>query len=204
MKQKTKHYITASIMGIVLGVVVYGANGLLGTSPVTIHPEITENTALSKYGSPISNTVVHVTTTPQETAIPEIIEPEPEPEPIVPPQEPRSIPGQPTPQRGYSAANDYKMTVEATAYWTHDPVDASGTGLAADGNPAIAYRTIAVDPNIIPWHSEVYVPGIGWCLAHDTGSAINQNTIDIAMPSREDAYQWGRRTVEVIVRPPSH
>ncbi|MBQ8690618.1 MAG: G5 domain-containing protein, partial [Phascolarctobacterium sp.] len=28
-----------------------------------------------------------------------------------------------------------KLTVQATAYWTHDPVDASGTGIAYDGTP---------------------------------------------------------------------
>ena len=32
-----------------------------------------------------------------------------------------------------------KMTVQATAYWTHDPVDASGTGIAYDGTPAVPY-----------------------------------------------------------------
>ena len=43
----------------------------------------------------------------------------------------------------------YVLDVVATAYWTMDPVDASGTGLAADGKPAIPYKTIAVDPNVI-------------------------------------------------------
>lgn len=93
-----------------------------------------------------------------------------------------------------------KLVVEATAYWYLDPVDASGTGLAADGNPAIPYRTIAVDPNVIPLGSEVFVPGIGWCLAHDTGGAIIGNKIDIAMDSREAAFNWGRRSIEIQVK----
>lgn len=94
----------------------------------------------------------------------------------------------------------YVLDVVATAYWVMDPVDASGTGLAADGKPAIPYKTIAVDPNVIPMQSEVYVPGIGWCRAHDTGSAIKGNKIDIAMESREAAYQWGRRIVRVKIK----
>lgn len=81
-----------------------------------------------------------------------------------------------------------------------DPVDASGTGLAADGKPAIPYKTIAVDPNVIPMQSEVYVPDIGWCIAHDTGGAIKGNKIDIAMDSKEAAYQWGRRIVRVKIK----
>lgn len=104
---------------------------------------------------------------------------------------------------GYSDANDFLLKVETTAYWTHDPIEASGTGLAADGKPAIAYRTIAVDPRVIPFHSEVYVPEIGWCVAHDTGNAIKGNILDIAMPSRGEAFKWGRRTALVLVRPPS-
>lgn len=94
----------------------------------------------------------------------------------------------------------YVLDVVATAYWTMDPVDASGTGLAADGKPAVPYKTIAVDPNVIPMQSEVYVPDIGWCIAHDTGGAIKGNKIDIAMDSEEAAYQWGRRIVRVKIK----
>lgn len=97
---------------------------------------------------------------------------------------------------------EYEMEVEATAYWTHDPVDASGHGIAFDGTPAVAYKTIAVDPKVIPLQSMVYVPSFGWLRANDTGNAIKGNIIDIAMPSREAAFKWGRRKVLVKVRPP--
>ena len=97
---------------------------------------------------------------------------------------------------------EYEMEVMATAYWTHDPVDASGHGIAFDGTPAVAYKTCAVDPKVIPLQSMVYVPSYGWLRANDTGNAIKGNIIDIAMPSREDAFKWGRRKVLVKVRPP--
>lgn len=95
----------------------------------------------------------------------------------------------------------YEMMVEATAYWTHDPVDASGHGIAYDGTPAVAYKTCAVDPKVIPLQSMIYVPTIGWLRANDTGNAIKGCIIDIAMPSREAAYAWGRRKVLIKVKP---
>lgn len=97
---------------------------------------------------------------------------------------------------------EYELEVAATAYWTHDPVDASGHGIAFDGTPAIAYKTCAVDPKVIPLQSMVYVPTIGWLRANDTGNAIKGAIIDIAMPSREAAWAWGRRKVLIKVRPP--
>ena len=92
-----------------------------------------------------------------------------------------------------------KMIVQATAYWTHDPVDASGTGIAYDGTPAVPYKTIAVDPRVIPLQSQVYIPGIGQVRANDTGSAIKGKIIDIAMDSRNAAWDWGRRNIEIYI-----
>ena len=97
---------------------------------------------------------------------------------------------------------EYELEVQATAYWTHDPIDASGHGIAYDGTPAVPYKTIAVDPKVIPLQSQVYVPQFGWLRANDTGNAIKGAIIDIAMPSREAAWAWGRRKVLVKVRPP--
>lgn len=99
--------------------------------------------------------------------------------------------------RVVQAAQYIELDVVATAYWYKDPIDASGTGLAYDGNPAVPYETIAVDPKVIPLGSKVYVPGIGWCKAHDTGSAIKGNKIDIAMDSRQAALKWGTKKLRV-------
>lgn len=96
----------------------------------------------------------------------------------------------------------YELVVESTAYWYMDPVDASGTGLAFDGRPAIPFKTVAVDPSVIPIGSNVYVPDVGWCYAHDTGNAIKGARLDVAMDSRESAYKWGRRNILVKVYPP--
>lgn len=100
-------------------------------------------------------------------------------------------------------SNQYTLVVESTAYWVMDPVDASGTGIAADGTKAVPWKTIAVDPKVIPLQSKVLVPGVGWCRANDTGSAIKGNIIDMAVESKSSAYKWGRKKgLEVLVIPP--
>lgn len=93
--------------------------------------------------------------------------------------------------------------MEITAYLPMDPHQSSMTGLARDGNPAIPWRTAAVDRSVIPFYSEIYVPGIGWFLAHDTGGAIKGNRVDICVDDKAWAMQWGRRTVEVLIAEPT-
>jgi 3D (Asp-Asp-Asp) domain-containing protein len=60
-------------------------------------------------------------------------------------------------------------------------------------------KVIAVDPSIIPLGTKVYVEGYGYAIAADTGGAIHGYKIDIFMPSRQQALQWGRRTVKVTI-----
>ncbi|WLR46829.1 LysM peptidoglycan-binding domain-containing protein [Halobacillus litoralis] len=92
-----------------------------------------------------------------------------------------------------------EFTAEATAY-TAFCTGCSGvtaTGIDLRANPD--QKVIAVDPNVIPLGSKVYVEGYGTAIAGDTGGAINGNRIDIFMPSREDALAFGRQTVKVQV-----
>lgn len=91
------------------------------------------------------------------------------------------------------------MTMEATAY-TANCVGCSGTtytGIDLKANPD--RKVIAVDPNVIPLGSEVYVEGYGKAVAGDIGGAIDGNRIDVFIPNRSDALDFGRRTVEVKV-----
>ena len=46
---------------------------------------------------------------------------------------------------------------------------------------------IAVDPNVIPLGSKVYVEGYGEAIAADTGGAIKGNKIDVHVPSKSQA-----------------
>ncbi|MCI6158693.1 MAG: 3D domain-containing protein [Selenomonadaceae bacterium] len=86
-------------------------------------------------------------------------------------------------------------SMEATAYL---PSDGGGSGITATGLPA-QRGVVAVDPNVIPLGSRVYIPGYGEAIAADTGGAIVGNRIDVCMESYGEAMEFGRREVEVYL-----
>lgn len=73
----------------------------------------------------------------------------------------------------------------------------TSTGINLKANPNT--KVIAVDPNVIPLGSKVWVEGYGYAVAGDTGGAIKGNRIDIHMPSQSEALRHGVRRVKVIV-----
>lgn len=72
-----------------------------------------------------------------------------------------------------------------------------GDGITATGTQATEGRTIAVDPEVIPYGTMVVIDGHTY-IAEDCGGAIKGNRIDIFMDSHEEALQAGVRTVEVF------
>lgn len=74
--------------------------------------------------------------------------------------------------------------------------DASVT---ATGTTPTENRTIAVDPSVIPYGTEVIINGNTY-VAEDTGGAIKGNRIDICFASHEEALQFGKRTGEVFIK----
>lgn len=58
---------------------------------------------------------------------------------------------------------------------------------------------VAVDPNVIPMGSRLYIEGYGYARAADTGGAIKGNTVDLFMESYSQCINWGRRSVKVYV-----
>jgi uncharacterized protein YabE (DUF348 family)/3D (Asp-Asp-Asp) domain-containing protein len=77
----------------------------------------------------------------------------------------------------------------------------SGYGRTATGTTVTQGRTIAVDPSVIPLGWWVYIDGIGYRRAEDTGSAINGNKIDVYFDSNRAANAFGLKhgyTVYVI------
>ncbi|UJL46112.1 LysM peptidoglycan-binding domain-containing protein [Virgibacillus sp. NKC19-16] len=96
-------------------------------------------------------------------------------------------------------ANGETITVSATAY-TAECEGCSGvtsTGIDLNANPN--KKVIAVDPSVIPLGTEVYVEGYGHAVAGDVGSAINGNKIDVHVPTKGEALDWGVRTVDVTI-----
>lgn len=91
------------------------------------------------------------------------------------------------------------IRVSATAY-TANCAGCSGitsTGINLKANPN--KKVISVDPSVIPLGSKVHVEGYGYAVAGDVGGGINGNEIDVFIPSRSKALQWGRKTVTVKV-----
>ncbi|PLS15973.1 hypothetical protein CVD28_19735 [Bacillus sp. M6-12] len=92
-----------------------------------------------------------------------------------------------------------ELTMTATAY-TASCKGCSGitaTGLNLKKNPSI--KAISVDPRIIPLGSKVYVEGYGYAVAADKGHAVKGGKIDVFIPNKARALQWGAKKVKVKV-----
>ena len=72
-------------------------------------------------------------------------------------------------------------------------------GITATGTRATPKRTIAVDPTVIPYGSEVIINGQTY-IAEDTGGAIKGKRVDIFFDTHEEALNYGRRNVEVFIK----
>jgi len=86
---------------------------------------------------------------------------------------------------------DRALEVNASAY-TH-----TGNRTCTGTVPKVG--TVAVDPQVIPLKSRLYVEGYGFGVAEDTGSAIKGNAIDVFLETEAEARRWGRRTVKVYL-----
>lgn len=92
-----------------------------------------------------------------------------------------------------------ELYVTATAYTAYcngcSGTTATGINLRANSD----LKVIAVDPRLIPLGSKVWVEGYGVAIAGDTGGAIKGNKIDLFMPTKKQAYNFGRKTVKIKV-----
>jgi uncharacterized protein YabE (DUF348 family) len=87
------------------------------------------------------------------------------------------------------------MRVVATAYSAEEPGATSGTASGVRAERGV----IAVDPDVIPLGTHMYVPGYGYGIAGDTGGMINGRHIDLCYDSMGELHAWGRRTVTIIL-----
>jgi len=85
-----------------------------------------------------------------------------------------------------------ELKVEATAY--------CGDEVTSLGIKPTPYRTIAVDPKVIPYGSVVYIPEYKALFrAEDTGSAIKGKRIDIFLPNEDECKEFGRKNIRIYV-----
>ncbi|MHB8757193.1 MAG: ubiquitin-like domain-containing protein [Bacillota bacterium] len=87
----------------------------------------------------------------------------------------------------------------ATAYYPGpDSTGPYATGYTSTGMKA-TYGVVAVDPRVIPLHSLLYIDGYGYAIAGDVGSAIKGNKIDLCYDTKQEALDWGKRSVMVFL-----
>lgn len=87
------------------------------------------------------------------------------------------------------------MYVSASGYSAYDPGNSKHT---ASGTP-VRHGVIAVDPNVIPLGTHVFIPGYGEAVAEDIGGAIRGHRIDVAFDTHEEALSFGRRDLEIVI-----
>lgn len=98
-----------------------------------------------------------------------------------------------------------KINVTATAY-DPSPAQNGGHSRTATGMKP-AFGVIAVDPNVIPLGSRVYIESsdggeswvYGYAIAGDTGGAIKGNRIDLCYNTAGQASAFGRRSATVYI-----
>ena len=86
---------------------------------------------------------------------------------------------------------EYIGTFDCTAYCCETyPHICGGNGITASGAPVTAGLTVAVDPEVIPLGTVLYIEGVGVRIAQDTGSAIKGQKIDVAVETHAEAESW--------------
>ena len=85
-----------------------------------------------------------------------------------------------------------------TAYCPCSYCCGKSDGITATGTVAPAGRTIAVDPRIIPYGSQVKINGHIYT-AEDCGGAIKSNKIDIFFSTHQEALNFGTRYADAYL-----
>ena len=97
-----------------------------------------------------------------------------------------------------STESEY-ITFRASAYCPCEKCCGKyANGITATGVKAKAGRTIAVDPNYIPYGTEVIINGNTY-VAEDCGGAIKGNRIDIYFDSHEEALNFGVQYLQGVI-----
>lgn len=92
------------------------------------------------------------------------------------------------------------LSVGATAYCSCFICCGKTDGITYSGKAAQPWHTIAVDPEVIPIGTKIYIPEVGQVFeAQDIGGKIKGRTIDIFVEDHKTALQFGRKKYEVYL-----
>jgi 3D (Asp-Asp-Asp) domain-containing protein len=72
-------------------------------------------------------------------------------------------------------------------------------GITCSGEKVSEGITVAVDPNVIPLGVYIYIEGVGYRIAQDTGGNIKGKKVDVYMSSHEEALKAGIHKANVYV-----
>ena len=161
------------------------------TAPAAIIEPTEEATTAPTTEPTIPETTEPVVTEPPVTEPPVTESPTTEPEETEP--EPKSL-------------GTFKLTAYCAcskccgSYASNRPVDENGNMIVytASGARAEAGVTIAVDPRVIPYGTQVVINGHTYT-AQDTGGSINGSRIDVYFDNHQDAWDFGTQYAEVFV-----
>ena len=90
-----------------------------------------------------------------------------------------------------------KLTAYCKENYPHICNNGDSSSTATGTVPTVG-RTVAVDPSVIPYGSEVIINGHTY-IAEDCGGAIKDNRIDILLETHQDALEFGVQYAEVYV-----
>lgn len=98
---------------------------------------------------------------------------------------------------GQTVLHRQVLEMRATAYCSGE----AGVGTVTATGLKVRAGTVAVDPEVIPLGTLLYVEGYGYAIAADTGGAVKGNKIDLFVPELEKALRFGTQTRRVWVLP---
>ncbi len=96
----------------------------------------------------------------------------------------------------YTALYDVKLTAYCKENYPHICNDGDSSRTASGTIPTVG-KTVAVDPKVIPYGSEVIINGHTY-IAEDCGQAVKGNRVDILFETHAEALDFGVQYAEVI------
>lgn len=87
------------------------------------------------------------------------------------------------------------LNMAASGYSAYDPGNSQYTTTGS----LVRKGLVAVDPNVIPLGTRLFIPGYGPAVADDVGGAIKGYTIDLAFDSHNEALMFGRQDIVVYI-----
>ena len=93
------------------------------------------------------------------------------------------------------------IVFDCTAYCPCEQCCGAGaSGITASGTQATEGRTVAADPSILPYGTEIYIQGLGNYVVEDCGGAINGYSLDLFFATHQAAVEFGRKQLSVEIR----